>query len=103
MAVVRQERLYAPVADQLPANALASSSSRLGSLWPCTCQFSLSLLATVGIPSLRRFVQQAPSVVSHYWIAACRRATRPRRTLFKMSSALAVQTKGFGSALWASR
>ena len=31
-------------------NALASSSSRLGSLWPCTCQFSLSLLATGGIP-----------------------------------------------------
>ena len=39
---------------------------------------------------------------SQFWLTFAR-ATRPRATLARMSSAVAVQTKGLGSVLWAVR
>ena len=43
-----------------------------------------------------------PSGVYQFCLTASSE-TRPRRTLVRMSSAVAVQTKGLGSLLWASR
>ena len=44
-----------------------------------------------------------PSVVSRFYPLIVSRATRPRRTFSRMASALAVHSKGRGSALFASR
>lgn len=46
--------------------------------------------------------REFPSDLSQFCLTASR-ATRPRRTLARISSAVAVQTKGFGSLLCASR
>jgi hypothetical protein len=45
----------------------------------------------------------APSVVSRYYPVIDSRATRPRRTFSRISSAVAVHTNGLGSLLFASR
>src|SRR6266511_672006 len=43
------------------------------------------------------------SALSQFWFVTCSRVTRPRRTLSRMDSAVAVQTNGFGSSLCACR
>jgi hypothetical protein len=40
-----------------------------------------------------------PSVVSLYWFSTCWGATRPRATLARICSAVAVQTNGCGLSL----
>lgn len=47
--------------------------------------------------------KHSASVVPHFYLASFLRATRPRRTFSKMSSAVAVHTKGLGSLLLAAR
>ncbi len=47
--------------------------------------------------------QVRASVASHFWFSVWARATRPRCTFSRISAAVAVHSKGLGSALCAAR
>ena len=85
----------------LSAGGVTASDLRTAALFQLATELPAAILArTLGIHiTVAVAWQRAASAVSQFWAVTCLRVTRPRRTLARICSAVAVQRNGFGLSL----